>query len=187
MKKLEIIIKAERLEDLKKILNECQANGLMITNIMGYGKQKGYVQIYRGTENHVNLLPKVKVETVVLPEVADKIIDRVVKEINTGNYGDGKIFIYEVDDAIRIRTGERGHDALQNKQMKYNNIYKMKMPCKVGTVGGCVYFTGYFMYFYFILIFHINQLFQRKTIDFIQQYVMICLIAYKVPKVERER
>jgi len=112
MKKLEIIIKSERLEDLKKILNELEANGIMITNIMGYGKQKGYVQMYRGTENHVNLLPKVKVETVVPADVAEKIIDRVLKEINTGNYGDGKIFVYEVEDAIRIRTGERGHDAL---------------------------------------------------------------------------
>lgn len=64
----------------------------MITNIMGYGKQKGYVQIYRGTESHVNLLPKLKVETVVTPEAAETIIDRVTKEISTGNYGDGKIF-----------------------------------------------------------------------------------------------
>lgn len=112
MKKLEIIIKPERLEDLKRILNELHANGLMITNIMGYGKQKGYVQIYRGTENHVNLLPKVKVETVVPTDIAEKIVDRVVKEITTGNYGDGKIFIYEVEDVVRIRTGERGQDAL---------------------------------------------------------------------------
>jgi nitrogen regulatory protein P-II 1 len=112
MKKLEIIIKPERLEDLKKILNDCNANGLMISNIMGYGKQKGYVQIYRGTENHVNLLPKVKVETVVPTDIAQMIVDRVVKEINTGNYGDGKIFIYDVDDVVRIRTGERGSDAL---------------------------------------------------------------------------
>jgi nitrogen regulatory protein P-II 1 len=112
MKKLEIIIKPERLEDLKDILNECKANGLMITNIMGYGKQKGHVNIYRGTEYHVNLLPKVKVETVVSTDIAVMIVDRVIKEINTGNIGDGKIFIYDVDDAVRIRTGERGMDAL---------------------------------------------------------------------------
>ena len=112
MKKLEIIIKPERLEDLKKILNDCNATGLMITNIMGYGNQKGYKNIYRGTEYSVNLLPKVKVETIVTPEISEIIIERGVKEINTGNYGDGKIFIYEVEDAVRIRTGERGHDAL---------------------------------------------------------------------------
>lgn len=112
MKKLEIIIKPEKLEELKHILNDCNANGLMISNIMGYGKQKGFVQIYRGTETHVNLLPKVKVETVVPADIAENIVDKVVKQINTGNYGDGKIFIYEVDDVVRIRTGERGNDAL---------------------------------------------------------------------------
>jgi nitrogen regulatory protein P-II 1 len=112
MKKLEIIIKPERLEDLKRILDENQASGLMITNIMGYGKQKGYKHIYRGTEYNVNLLPKLKVETIVHTDIAEKIIDQVLKEINTGTYGDGKIFVYDVDDAIRIRTGERGKDAL---------------------------------------------------------------------------
>lgn len=112
MKKLEIIIKPEKLEDLKSILDETQANGIMITNIMGYGNQKGYKQVYRGAEYNVNLLPKVKVESVVDDEAAEKIITRVVKEINTGNYGDGKIFIYDVEDAVRIRTGERGADAL---------------------------------------------------------------------------
>lgn len=112
MKKLEIIIKPERLEDLKEILEECKANGIMITNIMGYGTQKGYKQIYRGVEYNVNLLPKVKVETVVSEELVDSIIDKVTKEINTGNYGDGKIFVYSVEDAVRIRTGERGEDAV---------------------------------------------------------------------------
>jgi nitrogen regulatory protein P-II 1 len=112
MKKLEIIIKPEKLEDLKVVLDESKANGIMITNIMGYGNQKGYKQIYRGTEYSVNLLPKIKVETVVPTELAEKIIERVVKEINTGNYGDGKIFIHDVEDAVRIRTGERGYDAL---------------------------------------------------------------------------
>lgn len=112
MKKLEIIIRPERLEDLKQILNENNASGLMITNVMGYGNQKGYVQIYRGTECPVNLLPKVKVETVVSAEDAEAIIDKVLQVINTGNYGDGKIFIYDVEDAVRIRTGERGKKAL---------------------------------------------------------------------------
>lgn len=112
MKKLEIIIKPEKLEDLKAILDECRANGVMISNIMGYGNQKGYRRLYRGTEYNVNLLPKVRVETVVEDEISENVIDRVVKEINTGNYGDGKIFIYEVQDAVRIRTGERGNDAL---------------------------------------------------------------------------
>jgi len=112
MKKLEIVIRPEKLEELKAILEESNANGLMITHIMGYGNQKGYKQIYRGHETTVNLLPKTKVETVVSPEVAEVVIEKVLKELNTGNYGDGKIFVYDVADVIRVRTGERGIDAL---------------------------------------------------------------------------
>lgn len=112
MKKLEMIIKPEKLEDLKVILDDCHASGIMLTNIMGYGNQKGYKQVYRGTEYNVNLLPKVKVETVVSDEVAEIIIAKVLDQINTGNYGDGKIFIHDVEDAVRIRTGERGTGAL---------------------------------------------------------------------------
>ena len=112
MKKLEIVVKPEKLEDLKVILDECKASGLMITNIMGDGNQKGYRQLYRGAEYQVNLLPKVKVETVVEDTIAVQIIDKVVDRINTGNYGDGKIFVYDVEDAVRIRTGERGPEAL---------------------------------------------------------------------------
>ena len=112
MKKLEIIIKPEKLESLKTILEGCKVNGLMIRNVMGYGNQKGYTQMYRGTKYNVNLLPKVKVETVVPMELADQVIDAVVEEINTGNYGDGKIFVYDVQDVVRIRTGERGREAL---------------------------------------------------------------------------
>ena len=112
MKKLEIIIRPERLDDLKTILNSCNAHGLMITNIMGYGSQKGHKQAYNGVDFGVNLLPKVKVETVVADDASEKIIERVVKEISTGNYGDGKIFVYNIEDVVRIRTGERGVDAL---------------------------------------------------------------------------
>ncbi len=112
MKKLEIIIKPEKLEDLKAILDECQVNGLNIVNIMGYGNQKGIVKKYRGAEYKVNLLPKIKVETVVTDEKAEEVIDKVVEEIKTGNYGDGKIFVLDVQDAVRIRTGEHGSEAL---------------------------------------------------------------------------
>lgn len=112
MKKLEIIIKPEKLEDLKLILDANQVTGVMITNIMGYGNQKGYRQTYRGAAYQVNLLPKVKVETVVETALADVLIEKVVEEVKTGNYGDGKIFVYDVEDAVRIRTGERGKEAL---------------------------------------------------------------------------
>jgi nitrogen regulatory protein P-II 1 len=112
MKKLEIIIKPEKLEDLKALLDSEEVNGLNIVNSMGYGNQKGIIKNYRGAEYAVNLLPKIKVETVVTDEVAPKLIDKIVEQINTGHIGDGKIFMYEVEDAIRIRTGEHGVDAL---------------------------------------------------------------------------
>lgn len=112
MKKLEIIIKPEKLEDLKAVLDACSVNGLNIVNIMGYGNQKGIIKKYRGAEYRVNMLPKIKVETVVEDESADQVIEMVVNEIKTGNYGDGKIFVMDVVDAVRIRTGERGSEAL---------------------------------------------------------------------------
>lgn len=112
MKKLEMVIKPEKLESLKSILDDSQASGVMITNIMGYGNQKGFTRMYRGTTYAVNLLPKVKVETVVSDDAVEDIIEKVTKAISTGNYGDGKIFVYDVADAVRIRTGERGEDAL---------------------------------------------------------------------------
>lgn len=79
---------------------------------MGYGAQKGFKRIYRGNEYFVNLLPKVKVETVVADDVAEPIIEKIVSEISSGSIGDGKIFVYNVEDAVRVRTGERGESAL---------------------------------------------------------------------------
>ena len=104
MKKLEIVIRPESLENLELLLEEQKANGMMITNILGYGNQKGYRQMYRGAEIVAKMLPKVKVETVVEDDKVPKIVDFVVKNLSTGNYGDGKIFVYDVEDAAR-RTG----------------------------------------------------------------------------------
>lgn len=112
MKKLEIIIRPEKLEVVKNILNDSGASGVMVTNIMGFGNQKGMTHIYRGTEYTVNLLPKLKVETVVADEKKATIITELCKQVTTGNHGDGKIFVYNVEDAIRIRTGETGAVAL---------------------------------------------------------------------------
>ena len=112
MKKLEIIIKPEKLDELKAILAANQVNGMNIVNVMGYGNQKGVVKKYRGAEYKVDMLPKVKMETVVDDAMAEKLVNQIVSSLNTGNIGDGKIFIYDVLDAIRIRTGERGKDAL---------------------------------------------------------------------------
>ncbi|MFI3238488.1 MAG: P-II family nitrogen regulator [Lachnospiraceae bacterium] len=112
MKKLEIIIKPEKLETLKAILENDSAQGLNITNVMGYGNQKGVVKKYRGAEYKVDMLPKIKVETVVDAKIVDALVDRILAGIQTGNIGDGKIFVYDVQDVIRVRTGERGSEAL---------------------------------------------------------------------------
>lgn len=112
MKKLEIVIKAEKLEELKEELNKFGIQGMMITNIMGFGNQKGTTQYYRGNEIKVNLLPKIKVEVIIAAENVDNIIKKVCEVVSTGNIGDGKIFVYDVQDAVRIRTGERGASAI---------------------------------------------------------------------------
>ncbi len=112
MKKLEIIIKPEKLDELKAILETEEILGLNIANVMGYGNQKGVVKKYRGAEYRVDMLPKIKVETVVEAEHVDRVVDKIVEGIKTGIEGDGKIFIYDVQDAVRVRTGERGKDAL---------------------------------------------------------------------------
>ncbi len=113
MKKLEIVIKPERLEDLKEILNTCDVQGMMITNIMGYGNQKGYQKSYRGTAYTVNFLPKIKVETVTDAETAGIIIKIIKDRLSIDDeIGGGKIFVYDVADVIRIRTGDHGVDAI---------------------------------------------------------------------------
>ncbi len=112
MKKLEIIIRPEKLEVVKNILNDFGASGMMVTNIMGFGNQKGSTHMYRGTEYTVNLLPKLKIETVVADEKEKKLIDELCKQVATGNYGDGKIFVYDISNVVRIRTGESGSVAL---------------------------------------------------------------------------
>ncbi|MGL4605971.1 MAG: P-II family nitrogen regulator [Eubacteriaceae bacterium] len=112
MKKLEIVIKPEKLEDLKEILTSCDVQGMMLTNVMGYGNQKGFKKSYRGTAYTVNFLPKIKIETVTDSETAEIIIKRIKENLSDEDIGGGKIFLYDVSDVIRIRTGEHGHDAL---------------------------------------------------------------------------
>lgn len=113
MKELEIIIKPERMEHLKRILDSAGARGVMIAQIFGYGHQRGHGQVYTRDDNPgINLLPKLSVRTVVKDEVAEKIIEKAMKELNTNSFGDGKIFVRAVEDAIKIRTCERGEEAL---------------------------------------------------------------------------
>lgn len=112
MKKLEIIIRPEKLDLLKSVLTDSGVTGMMISNIMGFGNQKGYTQQYRGTTYSVNLVSKLRIETIVKDECVTPIMEKVTKMLSTGNVGDGKIFVYPVDEALRIRTGETGENAL---------------------------------------------------------------------------
>lgn len=112
MKKLECIIRPTKLDDVKDALAQYGIKGMTITNVHGCGLQFGRTEIYRGTEISINLLPKVKVELVVSDDKVEDIISIIKKESYTGKIGDGKIFIYTVDDAIRIRTGETGENAI---------------------------------------------------------------------------
>ena len=112
MKKLEIIIKSEKLEDLKNLLMDLGVTGMMLTNIIGVGNEKGYTQIYRGNKYTINMMPKVKVETVVKDDQVECILAAIQAVISTGSVGDGKIFVLPVNDAIRVRTGEKGIEAI---------------------------------------------------------------------------
>ncbi|HEX9861632.1 MAG TPA: P-II family nitrogen regulator [Nitrospirota bacterium] len=112
MKKIEAIIKPFKLEELKDVLNEAGITGLTVSEVKGYGRQKGHVELYRGAEYDVSFVPKVKIEMVVADAVVDKIIGLIEETAKTGKIGDGKIFIVPVEEAVRIRTGERGESAV---------------------------------------------------------------------------
>jgi len=112
MKKIEAIIKPFKLEDVKEALNDIGVKGMTVTEVKGFGRQKGHTEIYRGAEYVVDFLPKIKVELVVEDEVVPKVIETIMDIARTGKIGDGKIFVLSVDEAIRIRTGERGMNAL---------------------------------------------------------------------------
>ncbi len=112
MKKVEVIIRPEKLEDFKLILKELSISGMMVSNVMGHGKQLGYTQQYRGTKYSVNLVSKLKVEVVVKDAELADLLTLIKTKLSTGTVGDGKVFIYNVEDAMRIRTGETGDSAL---------------------------------------------------------------------------
>jgi nitrogen regulatory protein P-II 1 len=110
--KIEAIIRPERLEDVKTALDEIGITGLTVSEVRGSGKQRGYVHRYRGAEYRVNLLEKVRIETVVTEQELDRAVETIVTAARTGEVGDGKVFLFPVMDAVRVRTGERGEAAI---------------------------------------------------------------------------
>ncbi len=112
MKKIEAIIKPHKLDDVKEAINALGVQGMTVIDVRGYGRQKGHTEIYRGSEYTVDFVPKVKIELVVDDDIAEKVEDAILTAARTEKIGDGKIFISDVGSAVRIRTGERGPDAL---------------------------------------------------------------------------
>ncbi|NLT71858.1 MAG: P-II family nitrogen regulator [Verrucomicrobiaceae bacterium] len=112
MKKIEAIIKPFKLEEVKEALTESGVHGMTVSEVKGFGRQKGHTEIYRGSEYTVDFLPKVKLEIVVEDNDVAKIVDTIVKAASTNKIGDGKVFVSPIEEAVRIRTGERGDDAI---------------------------------------------------------------------------
>ncbi len=112
MKKIEAIVKPFKLSDVKDALREVGLQGMTVTEVKGFGRQKGHTEIYRGSEYTVDFLPKVKIEMIVSDSQVEPAIEAIVKAAGTGKIGDGKIFVYAVEEAVRIRTEERGEKAI---------------------------------------------------------------------------
>lgn len=112
MKKIEAIIRPFKLDDVREALVEEGVHGLTISEVRGYGRQKGHTETYRGSEYRIEFVPKIKIEVVIEDSKADSVIDAISRTAKTGQVGDGKIFVYDIKDVIRIRTDESGKDAL---------------------------------------------------------------------------
>ena len=112
MRKIEAIIKPFKLDEVKEALNGIGIQGMTVTEVKGFGRQKGHTELYRGAEYVVDFLPKIKVEVAISDDLADKAVQAIVEAANTGRIGDGKIFVSSMEDAIRIRTGEHGPNAV---------------------------------------------------------------------------
>ena len=114
MKKIEAIIRHERLQAVQDALDELGVSGLTVTEVMGCGRQKGYTESYRGSRVNISLLPKLKVESVLSNDVVDKTVDAIIAAAYTGETGDGRVFVWDVEQAVRIRTGERGEETVRH-------------------------------------------------------------------------
>jgi nitrogen regulatory protein P-II 2 len=112
MKMVTAIIKPFKLDDVREALSEIGVQGVTVTEVKGFGRQKGHTELYRGAEYVVDFLPKVKIEVAVSQDLLDRVVESIIKAANTGKIGDGKIFVYDLEQVIRIRTGETGNQAL---------------------------------------------------------------------------
>jgi len=112
MKKIEAIIRPFRIDDVREALAEIGVKGMTLTEVKGYGRQKGHTELYRGSEYQIDFLPKIKLEVVVPDSLEEQVVETIVRTAKTGQVGDGKIFVMNVEDAVRVRTGESGEAAL---------------------------------------------------------------------------
>jgi nitrogen regulatory protein P-II 1 len=115
MKKIEAIIRPERLQEVQDALDQLGVSGLTVSEVVGCGRQKGYTEQYRGSRANISLLPKIKVESVVPSEVVDRAVDAIAGAAHTGEIGDGRVFVYAVEQTVRIRTGERGEETVTHE------------------------------------------------------------------------
>lgn len=112
MKKIEAVVKPFKLEEVKDALTEAGITGMTVSEVKGYGRQQGHTELYRGAEYVVDFLPKIKIELVVSDDLVDKVVELLASTARTGKIGDGKIFVYDVEQTLRIRTGETGDEAV---------------------------------------------------------------------------
>lgn len=112
MKKIEAIIRPHLLDAVKNSLQEVDVKGMTVSEVQGFGRQRGHTETYRGTEYQIEFIPKIKVEVIIADDIEDAVVEAIAKAAQTGKFGDGKIFIISIDDVVRIRTGERGEAAL---------------------------------------------------------------------------
>ena len=116
MKMVMAIIRHERLQEVQDVLDECGVSGITVTEVKGCGAQRGYTEKYRGTAVHISLIPRLKIEAVMRAEIVKTVVDKMAAAARTGEVGDGKIFVLDIEDAVRIRTGERGAETVQHAE-----------------------------------------------------------------------
>ena len=117
MKMVMAVIRHERLQEVQDVLDECGVSGVTVTEVKGCGAQRGYTEKYRGTAVHISLIPRLKIEAVMRAEIVKTVVDKMAAAARTGEVGDGKIFVLDIEDAVRIRTGEHGAETVQHAEL----------------------------------------------------------------------